>query len=160
MYLCIPPPEKPSYAYQMVRTDSREQKLDAFVVPKSLQLREEGASSRLGQSQVMESCTLEREGVGVGGGGGGGGVGAERSRIGKGCSEGESQSHSGSVEEMDLEEGTGANPAAPTGEVQPAIKSSIGGYDCIHVHCMLNTITQLLGEHLLVAIDKRKQPKT
>ena len=30
--------DKPSYAYQMVRTDSKEQKLDAFVVPRSLQL--------------------------------------------------------------------------------------------------------------------------
>ena len=30
--------EKPSYAYQMVRTDSKEQKLEAFVVPKSLQI--------------------------------------------------------------------------------------------------------------------------
>ena len=133
--LHIPPPEKPSYAYQMVRTDSREQKLDAFVVPKSLQLREGGASSRLGQSQVMESCTLEREGV-RGGGGGGGGVGTERSGIGEGCSEGGSQSHSGIVEEMDLEESTGANPAAPTGEVQPAIKSSIGGYDYICTLCV------------------------
>lgn len=27
----------PTYAYQMVRTDSKEQKLDAFVIPKSLQ---------------------------------------------------------------------------------------------------------------------------
>ena len=27
----------PTYAYQMVRTDSKEQKLDAFLIPKSLQ---------------------------------------------------------------------------------------------------------------------------
>ena len=30
--------DKPSYAYQMVRTDSKEQKLEAFVVPRSLQV--------------------------------------------------------------------------------------------------------------------------
>ena len=113
----------------MVRTDSREQKLDAFVVPKSLQLREGRAGSHLGQSQMMESCTHEKEGGG--GGGGGGGDMAGRSGTCEGSSEGSrSQSHSrsGSVEEMDMEESTGVNPAAPAGEVQPATKSSIGGY--------------------------------
>ena len=123
--LYIPLLEKPSYAYQMVRTDSREQKLDAFVVPKSLQLQEGGAGSHLGLSQMMESCTQEKEGGG--GGGGGGGDRAGRSETCEG-SRSHSHSRSGSIEEMDLEESTGANPAAPAGKVQPATKSSIGGY--------------------------------
>ena len=40
MIMLIPffyPAENQPYAYQMVRTDAKEQKLDAFVVPKSLQ---------------------------------------------------------------------------------------------------------------------------
>lgn len=45
---------KPSYAYQMVRTDSREQKLDAFVRPKSPALPALGAS-------VLSSTSIEEE---------------------------------------------------------------------------------------------------
>lgn len=36
--MCVSLPDKPSYAYQIVRTDAKEQKLDAFVLPRSLQL--------------------------------------------------------------------------------------------------------------------------
>lgn len=45
---------KPSYAYQMVRTDSREQKLDAFVRPKSPALPALGAS-------VLSSTSIEED---------------------------------------------------------------------------------------------------
>ena len=39
---CVPSADKQPYAYQMVRTDAREQKLDAFVVPESLQSADSG----------------------------------------------------------------------------------------------------------------------
>ncbi len=37
MYFCAGKQDAPTYAYQMVRTDSREQKLEAFFVPGSTQ---------------------------------------------------------------------------------------------------------------------------
>ena len=42
--------KQPTYAYQMVRTDAREQTLDAFMVPKSVELEteEEGAMATKG----------------------------------------------------------------------------------------------------------------
>ena len=74
--------DKPSYAYQMVRTDSKEQKLDAFVVPKSLQLTAVPSTSTVGRTLSMnreqsgefeegkvgrEVMSHEREGGKVGG---------------------------------------------------------------------------------------------
>ena len=42
--------QQPSYAYQMVRTDAKEQKLDAFVIPKSLQ-----------ETAAEETCSVAME---------------------------------------------------------------------------------------------------
>ena len=54
--------DKPSYAYQMVRTDSKEQKLDAFVVPKSLQLSAGPSSSGFTQShRIQETSPRDSE---------------------------------------------------------------------------------------------------
>lgn len=54
--------QPPAYAYQMVRTDAKEQKLDAFFVPESLREQQlpqssglmEGASSGDGREESME----------------------------------------------------------------------------------------------------------
>lgn len=74
-----------TYAYQMVRTDSREQKLDAFLVPKSLKEQQlpssqsmdviEGASGISlphGQGETLKEGEESMEVVEEGGGGGGG----------------------------------------------------------------------------------------
>ena len=50
LHLFHPAGDQP-YAYQMVRTDAKEQKLDAFVVPKSLQHSDAGCSE---VAMVME----------------------------------------------------------------------------------------------------------
>ena len=53
--------DKPTYAYQMVRVDAKEQKLDAFMVPGSLQQQQQhddGLSEREG-SQSMDTTTQE-----------------------------------------------------------------------------------------------------
>lgn len=55
--------DKPFYPYQMVRTDSKEQKLDAFVVPRSLQLTEVPSlpSSSGPSSSLLSDDKNERE---------------------------------------------------------------------------------------------------
>lgn len=61
------PPDKPSYAYQMVRTDSREQKLEAFVVPRSLQISAPKSSAELSGRPSQREGGREIE-VSIGGG--------------------------------------------------------------------------------------------
>lgn len=56
--------KQPTYAYHMVRTDAREQKLDAFVIPKGLEQPDKGSHSQAGASG---SCG-EMEGEAGGGG--------------------------------------------------------------------------------------------
>ena len=69
--LCFPPSslfpipssslDKPStYAYHMVRTDSREQTLDAFMVPRSL---EQARGSGEGDEELIEEAGPSSEGV-------------------------------------------------------------------------------------------------
>ena len=79
--------QQSTYAYQMVRTDSREQKLDAFLVPKSLKEQQLPSQSMdVIEGASGDSCSLSggkgerlKEGeesmeVVEGGGGGGGSV--------------------------------------------------------------------------------------
>lgn len=63
------------YAYQMVRTDAREQKLDAFVVPKSLQ-----------ETTESNSETMEVQEAGPSGMGGSSDMDVERSSQAEGDS--------------------------------------------------------------------------